>query len=169
MENERSQVFSLLVDNTPGVLSRIAGLFSRRSYNIDSITANPTADPRYSRITVVVPGDELILQQIENQLRKLQDVRNIKRLYPHDAVTRELMLVKVSVDAGSRQGLISLTEIYHGRVVDVDAHSMMISIVGAQSKIEAFLTLLEDYQILELARTGVTGLARGAESVEMLD
>ena len=169
MQNERRQVFSLIVDNTPGVLSRVAGLFSRRSYNIDSITANTTADPRFTRITVVVPGDELILEQIENQLRKLQDVRHIKRLEDQSSVTRELMLVKVSVDAKSRQGLISLTEIYHGRVVDVDAASMMITIVGSQNKIEAFLQLLTDYEILELARTGVTGLSRGADDVQFFD
>ena len=89
----RTQIFSILVDNTTGVLSRVAGLFSRRGYNIDSITANVTADPRYTRITICSTGDELILEQIENQLRKLQDVRHIKKLADQESVCRELMLI----------------------------------------------------------------------------
>ena len=111
----RKQVYSLIVDNTPGVLSRIAGLFSRRGYSIDSITAGVTADPRFTRITVVATGDEVILSQIEKQVRKLEDVREIKLLKDDDSVYRELIIVKVRVDASHRAEVISLADIFRAK------------------------------------------------------
>ncbi len=165
----RTQIFSILVDNTTGVLSRVAGLFSRRGYNIDSITANVTADPRYTRITICSTGDELILEQIENQLRKLQDVRHIKKLADQESVCRELMLIKLRATPAQRSGVMSLAEIFHGKIVDVEEKSLMISVVGNQSKLEAFLKLLSDFEILELARTGITGLSRGSDDVQYLN
>ena len=150
----RSQVYSLLVDNNPGVLSRIAGLFSRRGYSIDSITAGMTADPRFTRITVVSSGDELILSQIEKQLRKLEDVVDIKMLKENESVCRELIMVKLRADASQR-----------GKIVDVEEDCLMIELTGTKSKLEAFLNLLKDYEILELARTGITGLSRGSKDV----
>ena len=165
----RTQIFSILVDNTTGVLSRVAGLFSRRGYNIDSITANVTADPRYTRITICSTGDELILEQIENQLRKLQDVRHIKKLADQESVCRELMLIKLRATPAQRPGIMSLAEIFHGKIVDVEEKSLMISVVGNQSKLEAFLKLLSDFEILELARTGITGLSRGSDDVQYLN
>lgn len=116
----RRQVFSLLVDNNPGVLSRIAGLFSRRGYSIDSITAGMTADPRFTRITVVASGDELILSQIEKQVRKLEDVREIKVLKDDESVFRELIMVKVRVNAQQRNEVISVADIFRAKIVDVD-------------------------------------------------
>ena len=104
-------VFSLLLDNTPGVLSRVAGLFSRRGYNIESVTAGVTADPRYTRMTIVAFGDYEILEQIEKQLRKLEDVRDIKRLYDGKSVYRELMMVKVRADASQREAINALVNI----------------------------------------------------------
>jgi len=165
----RKQVFSLLVDNTSGVLSRIAGLFSRRGYNIDSITAGVTSDPRFTRITVAVSGDKLILEQIENQLRKLQDVRHIEKLADRDSVCRELLMVKVRAGADQRQNLISITDIFRARIVDVEADSMIIEMVGSQSKLEAFINLLDKKDILEVARTGITGLLRGTDDVQYMD
>ena len=164
----RKQVYSLLVDNNPGVLSRIAGLFSRRGYSIDSITAGVTADPRFTRITVVATGDEVILSQIEKQVRKLEDVREIKLLKDDDSVYRELIIVKVRVDASHRAEVISLADIFRAKVVDVEKECLMIELTGNQSKLEAFLNLLDGYEILELARTGITGLARGLKDVTYL-
>ena len=161
-------VYSLLVDNNPGVLSRIAGLFSRRGYSIDSITAGMTADSRFTRITVVSSGDELILSQIEKQVRKLEDVREIKLLKDDEAVYRELIMVKVRADAKQRPEVLSIADIFRAKIVDVEPESMMIELTGDQSKLEAFLNLLDGYEILELARTGITGLSRGIKDVTYL-
>ena len=165
----RRQALSLLVENTSSVLSRVSGLFSRRGYNIDSITAGDTTDPRYSRITIVCSGDELILQQIENQLAKLEDVLDIKKLESGSSVTRELILVKLRVTQANRQEILSVTDIFHGKVVDVMKDSMMIELTGKQQKLDAFLDLVSGYDILELARTGITGLTRGSSDVTYLD
>ncbi|MGN0355118.1 MAG: acetolactate synthase small subunit [Muricoprocola sp.] len=162
------RVLSLLVDNTSGVLSRVAGLFSRRGYNIDSLTVGETADPRYSRMTVVVNGDEQILDQIEKQVRKLIDVVDVKTLVPGESVNRELIMVKVRAEAMDRQGINAICDIFRAKVVDVAKDSMIIELTGDQGKISAFLELISDYEILELARTGVTGLSRGAEDVRYL-
>ena len=162
-------VFSILVDNTSGVLSRIAGLFSRRGYNIDSLTVGVTADPRYSRATVVTKGDQQILDQIEKQLNKLEDVVDIKRLDPDNSVCRELLLVKVLCDEKNRQNIISIADIFRAKIVDVSIQSLVIELVGSQSKLSAFLRMLKDVEILELARTGLTGLSRGTFDVKIYD
>lgn len=164
----KRRVLSMLVDNTSGVLSRVAGLFSRRGYNIDSLTVGETADPRYSRMTVVVRGDELILDQITKQLAKLIDVVDIKTLKDGESVTRELILIKVRAEAKERQDIVSVAGIFRANIVDVGADSLTIEMTGNQSKIEAFIDLLKDYEILELARTGITGLSRGADDVRYL-
>ena len=165
----RKQVYSLLVDNNPGVLSRIAGLFSRRGYSIDSITAGMTADPRFTRITVVASGDERILSQIEKQVRKLDDVIEIKLLKDGESVYRELIMVKLRANAAQRGEIISVADIFRAKIVDVEEESLMIELTGNQSKLEAFLNLLKDYEILELARTGITGLSRGSKDVTYID
>lgn len=159
------KVFQLLVDNTSGVLSRISGLFSRRGYNIESITAGVTADPRFTRITIVASGDDEILDQIEKQVEKLVDVRDIRELKPANSVYRELALIKVAATAAQREGVISVTDIFRAKIIDVCAESLTIELTGDQAKIEAFLSLLEGYEILELARTGIAGLGRGVENV----
>ena len=165
----KKRVLSLLVDNTAGVLSRIAGLFSRRGYNIDSLTVGETADPRYSRMTVVVKGDRQILDQITKQLAKLVDVADIKTLEEGDCVERELVLVKVRADAANRQDIIAIANIFRAKIVDVQEESMIIELTGTQSKLEGFMNLLKGYEILELARTGITGLKRGSDDVIMFD
>ena len=161
----RKQALSILVENTSGVLSHISGLFSRRGYNIDSFSSGVTADPRYTRITIVASGDEQILEQIEKQLAKLEDVRNIKKLEPGTSVTRELILVKIKAKDTERQAILSVTNIFHGKVVDVTNDSMVIELTGHQDKLDAFMDLLQGYEILELARTGITGLTRGSADV----
>ena len=163
------RVYSLLVDNNAGVLSRIAGLFSRRGYSIDSITAGVTADPRFTRITIVASGDELILSQIEKQVRKLEDVIEIKVLDPADSVYRELIMVKIRADRKERAEIISVADIFRAKIVDVEQESLIVELTGTQSKLDAFLNLLEGYEILELARTGITGLNRGIKDVTLID
>ena len=163
------RVFSLLVDNNPGVLSRVSGLFSRRGYSIDSITAGVTADPRFTRITIVSSGDELILSQIEKQVRKLEDVIEIKVLDPEDSVYRELIMVKVRANKTERTEIISVADIFRAKIVDVEKDSLMVELTGNGSKVDAFLELLEGYEILELARTGITGLQRGIKHVTIID
>lgn len=165
----RKQILSLLVENTAGVTSHISGLFSRRGYNIDSFSAGVTADPRFTRITIVSTGDEQVLEQIKKQLEKLEDVLNIKILEPNASVTRELILVKIRAKDTERQAVMNATEIFRGRIVDVTNDSMVIELTGHQEKLEAFLNLLQGYEILELARTGITGLTRGSADVTYLD
>ena len=138
----QKKVFQLLVDNTSGVLSRISGLFSRRGYNIESITAGTTADPRFTRITIVASGDDEILDQIEKQVAKLVDVRDIKELRPDNSVYRELALVKVRTSEQQRQGVISITDIFRAKIIDVSADSMIVELTGNQEKIDSFLNLL---------------------------
>ena len=164
----KQRVFSLLVDNTSGALSRVSGLFSRRGYNIDSLTVGVTADPKFSRMTIVASGDDLTLEQIGKQLEKLVDVRDLKILKTKKSVRRELILVKIRCDKDERQNVITLANIYRGRVVDTGHHSMIIELTGDNSKLEAFLTMIDGYEILELARTGLTGLSRGIEDVTYL-
>jgi acetolactate synthase-1/3 small subunit len=165
----QKKTFQILVDNTPGVLSRISGLFSRRGYNIESITAGETADPRFTRITIVASGDDDILEQVAKQVSKLVDVRDIRERSPEDSVYRELALIKVRADATLRDGVISLTNIFRCNIVDVAKESLMIEITGNTNKIDAFLTMLDGYEILELARTGVAGLGRGIDKVVYLE
>ncbi|MCH4034327.1 MAG: acetolactate synthase small subunit [Lachnospiraceae bacterium] len=164
----KKKVFQLLVDNTSGVLSRIAGLFSRRGYNIESITAGVTADPRFTRITIVASGDDDILEQIEKQVRKLADVRHVRELKPGESVYRELAMIKVRCDASQRQDIISVANIFRGKIIDVSPESLMIEITGGQDKIDAILKLLSGYEILELARTGIAGLGRGTDHIVTL-
>lgn len=165
----RKKVFQLLVDNTSGVLSRISGLFSRRGYNIESITAGVTADPRFTRITIVTSGDDEILEQIEKQVGKLIDVRNVKELKPEDSVYRELVLLKVKADAQQRPNVIELANVFRAKIIDVAHESLMIELTGDQSKIDAFIALFDGYEILELARTGIAGLGRGTDNVVYID
>jgi acetolactate synthase-1/3 small subunit len=164
----KQRILSMLVDNTSGVLSRVSGLFSRRGYNIDSLTVGETADPRYSRMTVVVNGDEQILDQIEKQLAKLIDVADVKILKEGESVNRELILVKVRAEAKDRQPLSAVCDIFRAKIVDINKDSMIIELTGDLSKLNAFMELMKDYEILELARTGITGLSRGSDDIRYL-
>ena len=155
----QKKVFQLLATNTSGVLSRISGLFSRRGYNIESITAGVTSNPEYTRITIVTSGDDEVLEQIEKQVAKLVELK------PDESVYRELALVKVRCSAEERPSVIAITDIFRGKIVDVATDSLIIEITGDVEKIDKFLELLEGHEILELARTGMAGLSRGIETV----
>lgn len=165
----KRKVFQLLVDNTSGVLTRISGLFARRGYNIESITAGTTTDPDYTRITIVASGDDVILEQIEKQLSKLIDVRDIRELEPEESVYRELALVKVEAGEKERENIMTIANIFRANIIDVTPESLIIEITGNQSKVDALLKMLEGKRILELARTGIAGLGRGTDKVVNLD
>ena len=157
------KVLSVLVDNTSGVLNRVAGLFSRRGYNIDSLTVGVTQDPRYSRMTIVVTGDDDIIEQIIKQIEKLVGVNKVEVLEDNNSVCRELILTKVKTTPEQRQQVMAVADIFRAKIVDVGIDSLIIELTGNQNKLDAFLNLLADYEILELVRTGITGLARGTK------
>ncbi len=162
----RQMVLSILVENSAGVLSRVAGLFSRRGYNIDSLTVGETNDTGYSRMTVVASGSEDVLEQIKKQLAKLVDVKEIVELPAGASVLRELVLVQVEASVEQRQAVIAIADIYRAKIVDVSDHSIMLELTGNQDKLRAFLELMEGFKITELARTGITGLARGTANLK---
>lgn len=155
-------VLSVLVENKAGVLSRVSGLFSRRGYNIDSLTVCETHNPNHSRMTIVVQGDEYILEQIQKQLAKLQEVISIKKCESESSVQREMALIKVKAEANNRGTIIETCDIYKARIVDVGLESVIIEITGSEAKIESLLRLLEPYGILEYVRTGLTAMERGS-------
>ena len=157
----KKMVLSILVENTSGVLSRVAGLFARRGYNIDSLTVSETETPGFSRMTIVCSGEDDVLEQIRKQLSKLVDVKDIIVLDPKASVCRELILVKIKVNSEQRQQIIAITDIFRAKVVDVTNEAMMIELTGNQQKLDAFIKLLEGFDVLELVRTGITGLSRG--------
>ena len=157
----RRLVLAILVKNTAGVLSRVTGLFSRRGYNIDSLTVGETLDKEISRITVTCFGDELILDQIKNQVSKLVDVIEITDLSQNESVYRELVLIKVNADEKTRQSIIEITNVFRARIIDVAARSLVLEITGDTSKTEAFIEMLKPFGIIELIKTGLTGVTRG--------
>ena len=148
-------VLSILVNNTSGVLSRVEGLFSRRGYNIDSLTVGETEDPAFSRMTVSVTGDGIVLEQIEKQVNKLEDVKSEKQLTGEASVCRELILVKVEARKEERPAINAVVDIFRAKIVDVADTSMMIELTGNQAKLDAFIKLIEEYEIIELIRTGI--------------
>lgn len=160
-EKMREMVLSILVENTSGVLNRVAGLFSRRGYNIDSLTVGVTENPEYSRMTIVVHGHDDVLEQIIKQINKLIDVKEIIELKPGESVCRELILVKVAVTPEQRQQVIAIADIFRAKIVDVAPDSLMIELTGNQNKLDAFTGLLDGFDVKELVRTGITGLTRG--------
>ena len=151
----------VLVDNEPGVLSRVSGLFSRRGFNIESLAVGPTQDAEVSRITIVVLGDDAHIEQLVQQLYKLICVQKVQVMQPRNAVERQLLLVKVKAGVAEREGLMRLVDIFKAKVLDVTKSSMILQITGDNDKVAAILSLLEDYGITELVRTGVVALERG--------
>ncbi|HCT83789.1 MAG: acetolactate synthase small subunit [Candidatus Margulisiibacteriota bacterium] len=155
-------VLSILVENKPGVLARVAGLFSRRGYNIDSLAVGPTTDTSISRMTIVVKGDDIILEQITKQLNKLIDVIKIIDLTAaQDFVERELVLIKVSSSSQSRSEILEIADIFRAKVVDVAAKSITLETTGSEGKIEALIDLFKKFGIIEIVRTGKIALNRG--------
>lgn len=159
-------VLSVLVVNHSGVLSRVAGLFSRRGFNIDSLSVGVTENPDYSRMTIVAQGNEMVLDQIQKQLNKLHDVLHIKTMPKEESVYRELLLIKVQATKKTRAEIIEIINVFRGKTVDIASTSLMIEITGDQSKLSAFIEMLEPYGILESTRTGLSTLGRGADSLK---
>lgn len=153
---------SVLVENNPGVLARVAGMFSRRGYNIDSLAVSTTADPRVSRMTIVVHGDEGVLLQVVRQLRKLVDVIKVLNITDKPNVDRELVLIKVNADAAVRGEIMQMTEIFRARIVDVSPDSLIIEATGDQGKINAIVDALRPFGIREMVRTGKIAVLRGS-------
>ena len=151
-------VLSLLVENNPGVLNRVAGLFSRRGYNIESISVGQTNIKGMSRMTVVSTGDEQILTQIEKQLGKLVEV-----LEPDDSVYRELVLIKVDANADQRTNINSIVDIFRAHIIDVSPTSLIIEVTGNTRKVNQLLTMLNGFNVTEIARTGLVGMHRGSQ------
>ena len=162
-------ILSLLVDNTSGVLSRIAGLFSRRAYNIESLTVGVTTNPAISRMAIVSKGDDRVLHLIVEQLRKQEDVRDIKVLERGNSVVREEILIKVRSDVTNRRDIIAIADIFRANIVDVQKDSLIVELTGGQSKLAALIDMLSGYEIAEIARTGITGLSRGMGDVAFID
>ena len=160
-------VIGVLVENHFGVLTRIAGMFSSRGFNIDSLAVGETTDPTISRITVVSHGDDQVIEQIIKQLRKLVDVIRVQDLTSESHLERELVLVKVSCTKNNRAEIMEIVSIFRANIVDVGANSLVVEAVGAQRKIEALLDLLNPFGILETARTGSVGLSRGSQALKV--
>ena len=156
---------SILVQNTAGVLTRISGLFARRGYNISSLSVGETENPELSRITIGLEGDEYVLDQIKKQLGKLIDVVKIKQLKGSETVFRELILVKVSANQKNRAGIIEICTIFGTHIVDISKTTVTIEMSGKPEKNKAFLDLVEEYGIIELVRTGFTGISRGENTI----
>ncbi|MDI6799916.1 MAG: acetolactate synthase small subunit [Actinomycetota bacterium] len=155
---------SVLVDNEPGVLTRVAGLFSRRGFNIDSLAVGPTEDPNYSRMTIVVDGETHTLEQVTKQLHKLINVLKINDLDPKESIQRELVLIKVNAPPTTRAQIIEIVDIFRANIVDVAKNTLTIEITGSADKLNAFEEMLRPYGIKELARTGKIALSRGLKS-----
>jgi acetolactate synthase-1/3 small subunit len=151
---------SVLVENKFGVLTRVAGLFSGRGYNIDTLNVGPTHDPELSRMTIVTHGDEATLEQIVKQLNKLPDVIKVQNFGEGEYVDRELVLVKVGVDSKSRAEVMQITDIFRAKIVDVQPKSLTIEITGNDSKVEKFLELMDSFGVQQITRTGKAALPR---------
>ncbi|MDP2217107.1 MAG: acetolactate synthase small subunit [Methanolobus sp.] len=156
---------SVMVENRHGVLARVAGMFARRGYNIDSLTVGVTEDPTISRMTIVVRGDDEVLEQVTKQLNKLIDVIRVSDLKAEDTVEREMALFKVSSDVNNRSEIMQIVDIFRARIIDVAPKSMIVEVTGDETKIEAIEQLLRPFGIKEMVRTGKVALRRGAKGV----
>lgn len=156
-------VFSVLVANKAGVLTRVSSLFTRRCFNIDTLTVGETETPEFSRMTISMMADEYSKDQIIKQLDKLHDVKQIKVMKRDDTITRELLLIKIKNDSVTRQDVLSAVDVFRSKIVDYSPDALCIEITGETSKINAFIELVKPFGIMEMCRTGVVALERGAE------
>ena len=159
----RMHTISVLVENKPGVLARVAGLFARRSFNIQSLTVSTTEDPSVSRMTIAVTGDEATLEQITKQLNKLVDVMKVYDHTGEDLIERETALIKVRADADSRAEIMQVVDIFRANIVDVAEESFIVECTGRDKKVDAIEIMLEKFGIIEMVRTGKTALVRGTK------
>ena len=157
----RKHILSILVENKPGVLTRIAGLFARRGFNIDTLAVGPTDDPTLSRITLTLDGAMHPLDQVTKQLHKLVNVIKIRDLEPTETVARELALFKIAADGASRAEVMQMVEIFRGKIIDVTRRSLIIEVTGTWEKIEAFERMVRPFGLIEMARTGEIAISRG--------
>ena len=161
---QQQHVITALVENHPGVLARVAGLFARRGYNIESLTVSVTENPEMSRMTIVVGGDHMVLEQITKQLNKLIEVLRVVDYTETPAVERELALVKVNAEAKDRSEIMQIVEVFRARIIDLDDKTFTIEVTGSPEKIDKIHNLLNNYGIKEMVRTGVIAMARGART-----
>ncbi|MDQ6750766.1 MAG: acetolactate synthase small subunit [Actinomycetota bacterium] len=161
MRTGRKHVLSILVENKPGVLTRVAGLFARRGFNITTLAVGPTDNETVSRITLTVDGAKHPIDQVTKQLHKLINVLKIRDLEPDEAVARELALFKVTADGAQRGEIMQITDIFRGKVVDVGRRSIVIEVTGTDEKIEAFERLVRPFGLIEMVRTGEIAISRG--------
>jgi len=164
---ESRHIIALLLENESGALSRVAGLFSMRGYNIESLTVAPTNDPTLSRATVVTSGDDRTIEQITKQLNKLVDVVRLVDLTETAHVEREMMLIKVRASGPQREEIKRLTDIFRSKIIDVTESSYIIELTGDSEKLDAFMRSVGDEYILEVVRSGVTGIARGERGLKV--
>ncbi|MEX2252861.1 MAG: acetolactate synthase small subunit [Thermoleophilaceae bacterium] len=157
----RKHILSILVENKPGVLARIAGLFARRGFNIDSLAVGPTDDVHISRITLTVDGGAHPIDQVTKQLHKLVNVIKIRDLDPDDTVARELALFKINADGDARAQIMQFSDIFRGKIVDVGKRSVTVEITGTDDKIEAFEQMVRPFGLIEMVRTGEIAVSRG--------
>jgi len=157
----RKHTLSILTENKPGVLTRIAGLFARRGFNIDTLTVGPTDDPAISRFTLTVDGAMHPIDQVTKQLHKLVNVLKIRDLEPAETVTRELALFKISADGSQRAEVMQICEIFRGKVVDVGKRSLIVEVTGTTDKVEAFERMVRPFGLIEMMRTGEIAISRG--------
>ena len=157
----RKHILSILVENKPGVLTRITGLFARRGFNIDTLAVGPTDDERFSRITLTLDGAKHPIDQVTKQLHKLVNVLKIRDLEPDETLARELALYKISADGASRAEIMQICEVFRAKVVDLGRRSVVVEITGTYDKIEAFERLVRPFGLVEMARTGEIAIARG--------
>jgi len=156
---------ALIVENKAGVLVRIAGLFSRRGFNIDSLTVGATDNPDYSRMTITVEGDEVILEQVTKQLNKLVNVIRVSEMDPNESVDRELAIIKVAAKKEDRSEIMQIVSVFRAKIIDVSPRSLIIEVTGTNDKIEAMVRLLRQFGIKEMARTGRVSMVRGTKAV----
>ena len=167
MDYEKKDVYTLaiLVNNRSGVLMRVVALFSRRGYNIDSLSVGETENPERSRITIVVRGDRMIVEQIIRQVEKLVDVINVFEMTRNGSLQRELVLVNVNADSTTRASVVEIAELFKAKIIDVTPNTVTMQITGSLEKLESFMELIRPYGVVELVRTGITALERGARSI----
>lgn len=167
MAMEKKYILSVLVENHAGVLSRVVGLFTRRGYNINSLSVGTTQDETISRITIEVTGDEQIIEQISKQVSKMMEVLKIKVLRDDEAVVRELALIKVRSTPKTRGEIMEIVSIFRSKIVDVSPNTLTIEMSGGVNKIDALLAMVESYGIEEISRTGITAIERGTTMLKL--
>lgn len=156
----KKEVVSIYVDNKANVLTRVVSLYGRRGFNIDSLTVSATNDPELSRITIVFEGDNLTLHQIVAQTEKLEVVRSVKTLQSKESFFRELLMVKVSADKQTRREIKEIVDVYRAKIINLTQDQMVLELTGSPDKLDAFLAMLSEYEIVDICRTGVTGIEK---------